>query len=725
MAKRGRPSKVNLDVNFENAFNSRSKIGDEQYKQILANSISNERDVEEFQDNLYLEIGDVRNIEVSNRLLGQEWDDLDLVPSLIIDLCRDPVYLHFVVKHLLNIDLLPYQAAWLQLLWTHQMPMVIGSRGSAKTFLGAIYLTLRGILHQGARIVVAGAGLRQSMLVFNYITQIWEKAPILRDICGNVPPKRDPTTAYWQIGDSQALFIPIGQGDKIRGLRATHILMEEFASIDPEIFEVVIQGFAAVRSQGVKNNVKEAYLRKYFAEVSGKHEASEEVTSEIGACPTILGGNQIILSGTPHFQFNHFYHYYKRYEAIILCGGDPKRIRENYPDVDIKDRVDSRQYCIIRMPVEALPFGLMDENIIAQAKAIMDPQIYMMEYGACFPSDSEGFIQASMIARATSPINTNSGVLEVVALLNGDRQKEYVMGIDPGSEEDNFTINICELNNNYKSVVYQWASNRKHFEDLKRLGGIVPAYINDFVSWCIFQIRNLRRRFNIIRICLDSSGGGVSIREALKDPTKLLDPQDELVFDMDDENVLDEPGSHTLKMIQFSNKEWRGLAHWGLRQDILDCRTIFPEYSGADIELAGARSKEIGVSYDTYEDNMLELEQLKIETIMIRMSQTANGGEVWDIPKVVGMNAEAMRQKLKRDRFTSLLLANWAGRLVMEERSQVYDTNFIGGALGDIVLEVGGSGRKYFGLGVKGAKHNFVNVEPEQIENPSGGNIYF
>ena len=48
---------------------------------------------------------------------------------------RDPKYMHWTVKQLLNIDLLPEQVVIMQELWTKSFPMYIASRGFGKSFL--------------------------------------------------------------------------------------------------------------------------------------------------------------------------------------------------------------------------------------------------------------------------------------------------------------------------------------------------------------------------------------------------------------------------------------------------------------------------------------------------------------------------------------------------------------------------------------------------------------
>jgi len=50
-----------------------------------------------------------------------------------------------------------------------------------------------------------------------------------------------------------ACAIPLGDGTKIRGLRAHIIISDEFSSVPPDIYETVVVGFAAVSADPVIN----------------------------------------------------------------------------------------------------------------------------------------------------------------------------------------------------------------------------------------------------------------------------------------------------------------------------------------------------------------------------------------------------------------------------------------------------------------------------------------
>ena len=61
-----------------------------------------------------------------------------------------------------------------------------------------------------------------------------------------------------RLGDSWTVAIPMGDGSKIRGLRAHIIIADEFASISPDIYETVVAGFAAVSASPIENVKAEA-----------------------------------------------------------------------------------------------------------------------------------------------------------------------------------------------------------------------------------------------------------------------------------------------------------------------------------------------------------------------------------------------------------------------------------------------------------------------------------
>ena len=691
-------------------------------------------DIEEFVDNAWLEVGspyelpdgeivhDIRNLHIEDPFDDKLWDEPQWVPELLTDIYMKPEYLGFVCSEILNIQLLPYQLAILHKCWTKPLLMFIASRGAGKSWLLAVYCILRAILHQGCKIAVVGASLRQSMVIFNYVEVIWNNAPVLRDICGGEKnrPKRNLIAPSWDCGDSKVSFLPLGNGETIRGQRANVILCDEFASVNKEVFETVVRGFAAVKSEGVKHNVQRAYQKKLL---KGLQE-QEEINEQLQEVANILDSNQIIVAGTASYQFNHFYQYYKYYCAVIESGGDKNLLQQEFPDMTIPDELNPENYCVIRLPYDKVPPGLMDPVILEQGRATMDPQIFDMEYGAIFAIDSEGFYLASVLQQCTCPVASDQdGVINFSPKLIGESEKAYIMGIDPASEDDNFTISILEKHANYRCLVYQWSTNRKEFEELKR-NKLIDEDIKDYNTFCVRHIRSLRRRFDCGLIVMDTGGGGVSVRESLKDPTKVLDQQDDLIYDMEDEDVEGLKGSHILLMIEFSNSKWRVDAHHGLRKDFLDRKVLFPKYDAAQVEVQSFKNTKIGKGFDTLAECYVEIEQCKQETTLIQHTQTTTGQEKWDVPKMVGVDAEQVKKYLKRDRFTSLLLANWGCRVAEDDID--LGTAFIGASSKDLKGKPVEGSYTFVGEGAK-RMAGLENSRSTGPQNIGGGNrkIYF
>ena len=604
--------------------------------------------IEEIRQNAYLKLGDTYNIKVSNPFR------MDVPTSETINefmrLCLDPRYLHFAVKHLLNMDLFPYQLSILDMLWNKKLPMLLAARGGAKTMMLGVYATLRALLDPGVKIVIAGAGLRQSGVVFEKMTDIWDGSPVIRDICGGSDlnkPRRGALGYEWTIGKSTIKGIPIGTGEKIRGLRANVIICDEFASIQPEVFEKVLRGFGSVRTQNTVEFVQQLAAKELMEEV-GLADVYDRVFEDVDE---VEGGNQIILSGTSSYEFNHFFTYFQQYRETIKNKGKIK-------DAD-REITKWREFAIIRIPYNHLPKGLMDETIIEQGAATMDDNIFKMEYGACFAKDSEGYFPASAIASSTCPLKFDGEIVSFFPEVSGDGREVYVMGLDPASERDNLAITICKVTavNGVDTAehIYTWSANRKRYQLDKKKNPKQYAGISDYNTFIVRKIHELITRFNIQQINMDSGGGGISIIDSLKDP-KQLKTGECCVYDMDDDEVMGERGLHIIKLCQFSNRDWYEGAHARMLRKITRGEYLFPEYDMIAIERVSFADQDCLMS-DNADNIMSNIEQAKYQTTLIQETSSAKNQKKWDLPKPEGVLNERIAAALKKDHFTSVLLA--------------------------------------------------------------------
>ena len=316
------------------------------------------------------------------------------------------------------------------------------------------------------------------------------------------------------------------------------------------------------------------------------------------------------------------------------------------------------------MPVTSLPEGFMDDGQIERARATVHSGIFQMEYGACFTTDSQGFFKRSLIenciASEENNLNIKGEEIQFEAMLKGDPNKKYIFGVDPASEVDNFSIVVLELNGTHRRVVHVWTTNRsQHRDQLK--AHLVDE--DDFYSYCARKIRNLMRVFPCVEIALDAQGGGIAVMEALHDKDKVQEGELKIwpVIDWDKPKDTDnEQGLHILKMCQFAKYDWLAEANHGLRKDFEDKVVLFPAFDAVSLGLSAEDDNRTGRVYDTLEDCVMEIEELKNELSMIIMTQTSTGRERWDTPEI--KVAAGKKSRLRKDRYSSLIMANMSAR---------------------------------------------------------------
>jgi hypothetical protein len=575
-------------------------------------------------------------------------------------LMSKPEYFSFLCKHILNVQILPSQAMMLYEMWNRKFPMLIASRGFGKSFMLSLYALVRALLLPKRKVVVVGAAFRQSKVLFEYMETIWYNAPIFRDICSSESgPRRDVDRCVMRINDSTITCLPLGDGQKIRGQRANDIISDEFASIPRDIFENVVAGFAAVSADPI-DNVRKMASKKKAEELGVEIEEKEENEMSIK-------DNQIILSGTAYYDFNHFATYWKKWKQIIKSRGKPERLREVFGGDAVPKDFDWRQYSIIRIPYELLPEGFMDAAQVARSKATVHAGIYQMEYGACFTRDSQGFFKRSLIE---SCVITNDNTLKdsegkeihFESMLMGNPNKHYIFGVDPASEVDNFSIVVLEVNPDHRRIVHCWTTNRFEHKDKVKRG---YASETDYYSYCARKIRDLMRLFPCIHIAMDAQGGGIAVMESLHDKDKIKQNEVAIwpVIDEDKEkDTDDERGLHILEMCQFAKYDWLAEANHGLRKDFEDKVTLFPFFDPVTLGLSTIEDGLKDRVFDTLENCVLDIEELKDELSMIQMTQTPSGRDRWDTPEVIV--AAGKKSKMRKDRYSALIMSNMAARVL-------------------------------------------------------------
>lgn len=197
----------------------------------------------------------------------------------------------------------------------------------------------------------------------------------------------------------------------------------------------------------------------------------------------------------------------------------------------------------------------MDEKQINQAYATMPKALFSMEYECMFPNDSDGFYKRSSINEATPGLENDEPSFGVE--LSGDPNFEYVMGVDPARKTDNFAISIVKLmkDGTYRNVYCDSMRNKNWVEAMRR-------------------IRDLLRKFNIVRIAVDQGGGGTTIEDLLQN-RELAGHGEPLIWRFNEIEHRRYEGLHILEMVNFS-PTWIAEANYGMAADIEHRKLLFP-----------------------------------------------------------------------------------------------------------------------------------------------------
>lgn len=586
------------------------------------------------------------------------------------------------------LKLLPFQQIMLQMLWSKKFPMILATRGAGKSFILGLYALLRAILVPGSKIVICGAGFRQAKLVFKYIETLYEASPLIKEALEQWGgPKYGSDMATLRVGLSVIQAIPIGDGEKIRGIRATCLIADEFASIPEEIFDIVIAPFTAVHANPEERAANAAFANRL---------------KRIGAPPALIDaikntqgfGNQIVISGTPSYKHNHLYRRYGVYKMFIQSRGDAKNLKkaleekhlaatgrtQEVTEDDLRNAERTwRHYSIYQLPYTALPENFLDEDNIRSDRASFPRHRFEMEYMAKFPDDTDGFIKRSWVERTTprGPDDT-----PIYAELYGDARAIYVMGIDPARFNDNLGVVVLKLTARGKELVYCNAWEKTEF-------GVSAQ-----------KIREIVKRFNISYIAMDTGGGGEAIREWLCKKADDVKPEefiwvipDQMEKFTGDRTGMGAPGKKILEMVDFTST-WISQAAHAVASDVEQCNILFPhraddtrvydQYArhfgynevselakerlqqdlwGVDDWDAERATKVYGEKFVPRLGVMQHINECVNEMCAIMRSVTPKGVESFDLPKL-SEQPEGLDMR-RRDRWSALMLANYAAKVYL------------------------------------------------------------
>ncbi len=494
---------------------------------------------------------------------------------------------------LLHVDLAPIQRVVLNDMWFKNFVITVMGRGGGKTFLLGVNATLHALLYPGYRIGLIGPSFRQSKMIFSEVEKLYQRSSILREATEK-KPVRGSDTCYLRFRgteNSNGSFIealPIGvDGAKIRGSRFYLIQIDELAQVPTDIIDLVIRPMAAVSLEPMQK-VRERERQDRLIEQGLA--TSEDFIAE--------SANKMIMTSSGYFKFNHMWHRMKSYWKAI--SEEPKNTK----------------YAVHQIPYQSLPAAFLDEENIKEAKRTMSRIEFTMEYEATMVSDSDGFFKASMLEACT--IGSGFSVLQ-----SGRSGNEYVLGIDPNQGGTAACgVIIIEIGSPHK-IVYVKELKKKTTQAMT------------------IAIQSLTHSFNIVRIFMDSQGGGKPLRDLLQEGYNNHTP----ILDMDDDTTKGKHGSRILQLIN-PTTAWISDANFDTLALLENKEIRFPS-------LPMSASP---ISEKSYE----EVKVLKSQLLNIIVTQTPRGVRHFDTPK----------KGQRKDLYSALILASWGVREMTRETQE-------------------------------------------------------
>lgn len=600
--------------------------------------------------------------------------------------------------------LLPFQSVMLHMMWHKKFPMVLACRGAGKTFMLAVFCLLKCLLVPGTKVVIVSGGFRQAKFTFQYIDTLIKNSPILAETIKKFHPGNDfgvkfaTDKVYIRVGhNTEITGIPVGDGTKVRGMRATTLVCDEVASIDDQVFDTAIGPFLSVKADPAEAVITQRFLTRL---------------QEMGANPGVINmieearrssGNQLVLSGTATYQFSHFFRRYEAYNIFANSKGNSKAIKEGLRrqsrdgTISVTDDMLERwqrvwsEYAVFRLPYHAMPAGFLDEDIVANHKAIMDPVIFGHEYECRFSKDTNGFFPRSIIDEA-SPGKSQPD-LEFHYELYGEPGYQYVVGLDPARWNDNFGLVVLKLVGTTAQVVHVDAWNKAKWEHT------------------IERIKDVLARFpNTVYIACDKGGGGDTVQEMLASAKYLREGEQPIIeIEPSDDYKAVPNARRILEMVNFHT--WSAPANHALKRDLIMKNVLFPGRLDDDVVMNSHAKRLLDVPEFDYEDQehilcaehindllygtenedgdpvtlgaYREMQELQNELCTIVQTVTEKGAETFGLQKLSdqpdGLDVR------RRDRYSALLLASHAARVIRGHGHEQSWGKAYGGAPQDII----------------------------------------
>jgi hypothetical protein len=382
--------------------------------------------------------------------------------------------LGFTTDLALGLTLESYQELTINSFFNKNYCMLIWGRGCAKSFCAAIYCILKCIFEPGTKILIASINFRTSRRVFNEIERFLSSpGAALAKQCFGLKSKRNDQFE-WEINGGSITAIPL-TGEKIRGIRANVLILDEFLLLPAEIIDNVLIPFLS-SPRDVGERIKVRRLEEELIKKGLLHPDDKQIFENT---------SQMLALSSASYTFEHLFDVHQKWAHLI----------EHPEDQETKDGELPGSYFISQLSYEALPQHMVDQAAIQVAKSGgSSHHSFLREYCARFIDGGDSYFSPQKMHLCTVP----DGEYPTTKVV-GDPDKKYILSIDPNfsasRSADYFAMSIIELDENKKQGIlvhgYQAAGSS----------------LQDHIKYFYY----LYKHFNIALIVIDHAGADTFI----------------------------------------------------------------------------------------------------------------------------------------------------------------------------------------------------------------------
>jgi hypothetical protein len=562
------------------------------------------------------------------------------------------------IYFLTGITLAPYQIITIKGMLNRNNTLCVWGRGVGKTFCAAVYCILQMIFEPGSNILIAGPTFRTARFIFNHIEKIVARpeAQLLMDCFGAKSKRNDEFK--WAINGGEIIAIPLN-GEKIRGFRANILVIDEFLLMSEEIVEKVLLPFL-VSPQDVGERIKTRKDEDEKIEQGEMQEADKKVFKDKA---------KFIALSSASYQCEYLY---RKYDEFI------KKIYEN-------DSKDEATYFVSQMGWDSIPPEMMDKGVIELASSNeANAATFKREYQAQFIDGSDSYFSMNKMIACTVPDGQ-----EPTLLLSGDKNKKYILAIDPNASNsataDFFAMCVIEMDDDFKggTVVHNYATAGKDLKDhVLYLYYILTNFnieliIIDYAGYQFIETANENELFRKVGLDLKifefyAEKDGAELEEQLKFARRLYNKQIQRIvftqlFSTDSIRKMNE----NLQGFIDYKKIWFGGAIKG-NLAAFNKATSFP----LDLKLVDAEDR---LSFIDRQEILLK--QAKYQCASIVVSTSSRGVQSFDLPQI--MKRDTSSKRARKDSYTALMLGTWGIKAyhdimnVPEEQHETFTPFFI------------------------------------------------